>query len=377
MSCKKANIGINSFSESNDTISLRLTKQKGSGLFQLGAGSLQFKDTSEVFSYSVKYPKSVDSITRSQLKVDLKEARDFQVEIIKGYKNGIEVFVVDENNNKDFTDDPIREYKPMDWTDSANLVKCEYLISNGRKTIKDSSWLNIGNSHGRFLIGKREFLMSEFNIGNEMYKIGIVESANPLSFTYGYRPEVALLSHLGKEKDTVYNNDLLALGEFLNFNGKYYRFESISNNGDLAILVRERNFGTKIGTQKGMIAPNFKVLTMSGDTLTNTDLKNKFTVIANSCGCGGDKKSTQAFYEMEEQYRNTLNVLHVDSNIKNTDIGIHINSEEGFNKNFYEAYRKTYCSRLCYVIGNNNRIVDKFNINEWKTKLPQLVENNK
>ena len=47
----------------------------------------------------------------------------------------------------------------MDWGPSADLVKCEYFIFNGKKIVKGSSWLNIGDSNGNFLLGKSEFLV--------------------------------------------------------------------------------------------------------------------------------------------------------------------------------------------------------------------------
>ena len=77
---------------------------------------------------------------------------------------------------------------------------------------------------------------------------------------------------------------------------------------------------------------------------------------------------------MEKLYRNTINLLHVDSNIEKSNIGIHIDSEEDFNKDFYNNYRQEYCSRICYVIGKDKRIIDKFNINEWKSYLPKIIE---
>ncbi|MEH1006742.1 hypothetical protein VDP25_03285 [Winogradskyella sp. ECml5-4] len=365
----------NRFSSLNDTIILKTKKVKGNGLFQFGVSSIEFQDTSKRFTNSVKYPKNINDLKRFQLKTDFGETKNYNVEILKGIKNGKQIFIVDENNNKDFTDDSIREYKPINWSKSANLIRCKYLISNDTEVVLDSSWLNIGDSNGNFSLGKREYLISKFEIDNKKYEIGIIEPRNPLSFTYGFRSQISILSDSGIKKDSISESDLIAFGEALNLNGKYYRFEKISNNGDIITLVKDKSFESKIGTQKGMIAPSFKVITMSGDTLTNSYLQNKLTVIANSCGCGGDKESTEAFYEMERTFGNQINILHVDSDIKILDIGIHIESQEEFNKDFYNNYRKEYCSRLCYVIGKDNRILEKFNINEWKNILPKTIKN--
>tara|TARA_R110000868_G_scaffold71713_1_gene209666 strand:+ start:2565 stop:3743 length:1179 start_codon:yes stop_codon:yes gene_type:complete len=365
----------NQFSSLNDRINISTKKIKGSGLYELGAGSIKLLDTSETFSNPVKYPKNINALKRYQLKIDFNETKNYNVELLKGIKDGNPIFIVDENYNKDFTDDSIREYKTIDWRKSADLIKCNYLIYNDVKTVKDSSWLNIGDSNGSFMLGKREYLTSKFKIDNEDYEIGIVEPRNPLSFTYGFRTEISILSKSGIKKDSISYSDLITFGEALNLNGNYYRFEKISNNGDFITLIKDKNFKSKIGTQKGMIAPSFEVITMSGDTLTNSDLQDKLTVIANSCGCGGDKESTEAFFEMERTFGKQMTILHVDSDIKMSDIGIHVDSQEKFNKYFYDNYRKEYCSRLCYVIGKDNRILEKFAINKWKTILPKIIKN--
>lgn len=374
-SCQKNKTSENHFYSSNDTIVIKTEKVKGKGLFKLGYGSPQFKDTSDTFLNPVKYPKNIKNIKRHQLKVDFREKKSFNIEILLGNKNGNQVFIVDENNNKDLTDDTIRECEKLIWGSLPQLIKCEYLISNGKAIVRDSSWLSIGKLNGNILLGKREYLSGKFKIDNDDYEIGVFESSNPSSFAY-YVPEITLLSQLGMNKDSLLYSDLLKIGEVLILNNKHYRFENVSNNGDLITLVKEENFDTKIGTQKGMIAPDFNAITINGDTISSSILGKKITVIANSCGCGGDQKSTENFYEMKRFFGNTINILHVDSNMKKSNTGIHIDSEKEFNKDFSNNYRQEYCSRICYVIGKNKRIIDKFDINDWKNRLTFIAKQN-
>lgn len=373
LGCQNKEKVANKFSSLNDTLIIRTKKEKGNGLFQLGAtNSLNFKDTIEKFPYSIHYPKNIQGIKRLLFQPDFKEKQHFYVDILKGVKDGKNVFVVDENNNKNLSDDSIRIFDKIKWYSSENLIKCKYDISNGKQIVKDSSWLKIGTSNNNLFIGRSEHLIGEFSIDDENYELGIVEFRNAISFTYGFDSELALLSYIGNKKDSIYNRDLLKLGELLNLNDKFYRFKSISNNGEYITLVKEGNFDNEIGTQTGMIAPSFKVVTVAGDTISSPSLHNKVTVIANSCGCGGDKKSTQAFYDIKNTFKN-INVLHIDSKIEKESDGTHIDVENDFNKDFYNIYRKQYCSRICYIIGKNNRIVDKFNIMDWKTILPKLI----
>ena len=53
-----------------------------------------------------------------------------------------------------------------------------------------------------------------------------------------------------------------------------------------------------------------------------------------------------------------------------------IDMTEKYNKEIYNNYRKAYCSRVAYVIGSNKRIVDKFDITDWKNFLPKHVSLN-
>jgi hypothetical protein len=372
--CQKNKIIENEFSSLSDTIFIKTKIMKGNGLFDLGFGYAKFKDTTNTFSNSIVYPKGIKNLKRYQLKTDFKETKDYNVEMLLGNKNDKQVYIVDENNNKDLTDDLVRECEKIIWNSPPKAVKCEYLISNGKQIVQDSSWLCIGSSKGKTLIGKREHLIGQFTIDKENFEIGVAGYRNPMSFTYGFGSKISVLSNLGVKKEALAKSDLMNIGELINLNNKFYRFESISRKGDLITLIKEENVETKIGTQKGFIAPTFEVVTISGDTIRSSDLNNKITVIANSCGCGGDKKSTEAYYEMEKAFGNSINILHVDSNLEKSEIGIQIDSEEKFNKKIYDNYRKQYCSRICYVIGKDNRIIDKFDINEWKTKIPKIIK---
>lgn len=292
-----------------------------------------------------------------------------------GEKDNKDIFIVDENNNNDFTDDSIRLYKKLNWDDTDPLFKCSYLISNGNKIVKDSSWLRIGESSKRFSLGRSEYLTGEFYIDSEKFKIGIVESINPFSFTYSHDPELALLPELGVKKDSMSEGDILKIGEFLHLNNEYYRFQKITNNGEFVTLVKDKSFKTRVGTQIGMLAPSFNAITVSGDTIISSNLQKKPTIIVNSCGCGGDIESTEAYYKIKNTYHKKFNILHMDSGInKEVNEGIHIDSENKFNIDFYKNYRKTYCSRTCYIIGLDNRIKDKFNVFAWEIVLPKHIQ---
>ena len=363
----------NQFSSSDDTLIIRTEKQKGDGLFSLGVMPLDFKDTIEKFSHRVIYPKNVSSIKLIEMLADFRATDSYYVEIMTGRINDKEVIIVDENNNKDFTDDSIRNINPIKWRTDDGLIKCKFLISNGNEIVMDSSWLRIGTWHDDLWGGRSEHLIADFILNKENYKVGIID-ARLLGFFYGIYPEAAILSHNSEKKDTLVQKDILQIGEFLNLDGNYYRFAHVTNNGEFITLIKEVNFNKKIGTQVGLIAPEFICNNVSGDTIVSSNLHDRIMIIANSCGCGGDSLSTQAYYEMRKEYGNNICILRLDSKIDKGLDGLQIDIAEKFNNDIYKKYRNEYCSRICYVIDKNDRIIDKFPVNNWRSNLPGLIK---
>lgn len=361
----------NHFSSSADTLLIQTTKQKGDGIFQIGAVENPFIDVTSEFPHKIIYPKELTTVQRSLFIRNLEEKQLYYVDIIKGNLNGKAVFIVDENNNKDLTDDSIYPVTEMEWDSHKNLVKCKYTILDKGKKLSDSSWLKIGLSNKHLSVGRSDHVQGTFTIDSHSFQL-VAAAPFSLSFLYNIHPQLALIQHKNTKKDTILNRDLLKLGEYLKLDGTYYKFHSISKTGAEITLIKEKSFDTKIGLQTGMIAPEFTAVTTENDTIRSINLHDKITVIANSCGCGGDKVSTQAYFDMQEAYQN-IHMLRVDSKIKKQDYGLHIDVNTNFNKDFYNKYRGQYCSRICYVIGENNRILDKFIISDWKIALRNIL----
>ncbi len=368
--CKKREYGLNQFYSSSDTLVIRTSKQKGTGLFTWGTGSLFFNDSINL-SYKPVLPKEILDIKYAQKFIDFKSENKFSVDIISGVKNGQKVFVVDENYNKNFTDDSIRVLKKINWYSIDDLIKCKFMTTNGNMVKKDSSWIKIGDHNGQFLCGRNEHLSAKFRINNEDYEIGIVATRTG-DFTYTFKPVAAILSYGKTEKDTLSLGEIINLNDFFSFANQHYRFDNVSNSGEYVTLIKEDDFRSKVGTQIGMIAPDFRAISISGDTINGSNLHDKITIVANSCGCGGDKASTKAIYDIRTAYANEINVLGLDSKIDEEQEGILIDVEDEFNKDIYKKYRKEYCSRICYVIDENNRIIDKFEVTNWKLNLAKL-----
>lgn len=396
------------FSSNEDTLVIQTITHKGPGKFERIFTPLRFQEISEQFSYPVILPTNVTDIKRTFKVVDFKaywytlnkedqnsELPSFlldailykkldttqvptrkqnQIDLITGIRDSMQVFVVDENNNQDLTDDPVRNYQPVNWNSSENFINSEFHIFNGEKIVKDSSWVKVGTlgSNPMLFLGVAEYVTADFFLDDQYYQIGIADYQT--GYTY-QNPTFVLLKKNSDSKDTLFFKDTLYPNEFIRLNNEYYQFYRVSNNGDYVTLIKENEFDTKVGTQVGIKAPDFTAITTSGDTIKSSYLHDKPLIIANSCGCGGDIKSTAAYNDIKNKYGENAYILHLDSNI--SDIveeveGIHIDMEEEFNAQIYDHFRKTYCSRVCYVINISNTVVDKFFIKDWQEALSKF-----
>ncbi|MEM6816838.1 MAG: hypothetical protein AAF600_21025, partial [Bacteroidota bacterium] len=89
---------------------------------------------------------------------------------------------------------------------------------------------------------------------------------------------------------------------------------------------------------------------------------------------GGDEESANSYLEIREKFQEEAFVLRLDSFLDSQLDKWLINMEDPFYKDLYDKYRKTYCSRICYLIDKSNRILDKFEITKWESTLPSLFD---
>ncbi|MEM6642280.1 MAG: hypothetical protein AAF616_04800 [Bacteroidota bacterium] len=308
-----------------------------------------------------------------RIPIDPRSELDY-IDIIKGQLGSEEVvMIIDQNNNQSFTDDSLFSPPPIDWYSSKNSIPITFLVSNGVDTTQQQSWIRIGSWNGEIIYGSDEHLAALITIDDKIFEFGVIDQ--PLSgyFTYGLNPEIALLSSQSDQNDPVNIRDLIKMDEDLKLNRVYYKFDSINNDGSILRLIKEETFDKKTGTQVGMYASEFEFRSAAGDTVNTLNLHDKPLIIANTCACGGDTKSSQAYFEIKEAYQANAYVLRLDSFSENLSDKWTINMDDEFNKNADIAYRRKYCSRVCFVIGKNQRILDKFLITDWKTNLPEAL----
>ena len=405
--CSKPANKIPRFSSNQDTLLIATKLHKGAGKFERIFGPLRFNEISEL-SYPVKLPSNLTDIKHTFQTVDynvswynkhkndkelelppfiieaildntldttqVPSEEQNQIDIISGIRDSVQVFVLDENNNQDLTDDSIRVYQPMNWHSNENLIKSIFHRYNGEKIVKDSTWIKVGTlgTNSMLFLGVAKYVTAEFYLNDQFYQLGTADFQT--SYTY-WDPTFILLREGSVVKDSVYLKDILYPNEFVRLNNKYYRIHKVSKYGDYVTLIKEQDFSSQTGTQLGIKAPDFTAISTTGDTIISTSMNDKPMLIANSCGCGGDIRSLDAYDEMNKQYGNRAYMINIDTGERglDTEEGIYIDREDENNINLVNHFRRRYCSRVCYVIDVNYTVIDKFEITDWKDVLPKIL----
>jgi peroxiredoxin len=344
------------------------------------------------YKYPVIFPKNISDIKFSHEIIDFKKfdyddyhnkkswnnpiLKDNSICMMLGNKGNKSILIVDENNNKDFRDDSIRLVQDYDWNKPAKLIKIKYKIFNGIEMSEDSSWTTIRTrNNNEFIFFVSHHLESNFYIDKQQYQVGIVNFHSGFCFN---DPIIALTGQNRVEKDTLLEMDLLKKNEFLKLKDTYYRLDSVSNDGKFVTLVKENDFNNKIGTQVGMIAPDFNCKSIEGDSIRFKDYKGKYLLLINVSACYSKESSYTCYKDLTEAYRGKLEFLGIDKSpvfLNNSikELKLTGNFVDANENKMIQAYRPEFCSRTCFLINPEGRIIDKFEIFDWKTNLSKFL----
>lgn len=399
----------NSFATAPDTLRLKLQKVKGFGILGYSCTGLKFLDTTETEIPALTIPKEIHDWKVSYISIDNKpffqqaykagrmdslfytnflempellakgkmdtanllSDSDYYVYILRGQQNGQDVFMVDENSNKDFTDDSIRLVKPLVPKSVSNLVKCKYPIYNDTEFVMDSSWMNIGVSdQGRMSICEAFHHVTTFSIGEKQYKLGVWQYENG-GLTFAWRPTLALLATDSFELDQLSVEHTINRNEYLTLENDHYLFHDITNDGRIITFIKEAHYAQQIGTQKGMLAPAFECVTVDGEMIRSSQIGKSPLLITNLTACGsGTLEDYQAILKAST---GKIKVLAMEPHPKESSPGTVVDTENDLNRKFHETYRKDYSSRICYLIGEDRRVLERFHIENWEDRLAQYL----
>lgn len=399
----------NHFSSISDTLVIEMQQFPGKGYAKISRSihKLRFKNSldydvilpenidsimlaSEVVSYDVwnykrilseghqpwkEYPYYQDLIENNKLDTaNLPSKKENSVCFLKGIQNGKEVFIVDENFNKDFRDDSIRVKKPMATNPKKELIKCNFMVYDGKEYIITSNWINVGEwkfDRGPLYYLAAQHYLADFSIDKTNYKLEYFIDDSRFNFI---EPTFALIEYNGIKVDSVTDAEMLQLNEYLKLDYDYYKISDLSTDGKYVTLVKEYDFESKSGLQVGNLAPNFNCVTIDGDSISSNDFKSKYLLITNVSACYSKISSYECYKDLTDFYENKIDALCLDkspvilkNNIKHLELNGHF--VDVTQNNMIESYRPEFCSRTCYLVHPNGRIIDKFEIFDWKESL--------
>ncbi|MFB6341924.1 peroxiredoxin family protein [Saccharicrinis sp. FJH62] len=406
ISCSSRKENMNSFSSTDDTLIISSVKHQGINIFSIGASKLPFRDSSEWKSldwfksypdYKISYPDNIQDLKlsfrnvffipfryydKSSNKVIMQKNRtlaDQQIIIITGKLEGREVLIIDSNNNKDLRDDPIRTIHEFDWRHKKNLIDCTFSVDYGDKVVEDTGWFQIGLYKQNLYEATAQHLLADIYIDAEKYQIGVIDD-NTTSFCF-FSPMLGVLESNGIKKDTLAKDERIELGEYLSLGGQFYKFHKLYSGSGTIVLTKNSRPDTLTGTQKGMLAADFKVNTMEGELVSSENFKGRYLLLINVSACWSQVSSYQCYKDLTETYKDKFDYLGIDyspvtlrQNIKDLKLsGQFIIAEN--NSMIQKTYRPEYCSRTCFLINPEGRIADRFEIFDWKSHLANFFEN--
>ena len=406
---------LNNFSSMRDTLLLKTEKVKGFGMLDSGAGLLEFTDITNFNDFSIMYPKNINKIRIAYEVIDYKpiqynnlkkaksnylpvflknyypqkidtsnipKLKDNTIVALTGEQDGNQIFIVDENNNKDLRDDSIRLCKNLKKEAIHNTpIKIKYNIYNGEKMVEDFGWVTprAGKTNVLAYLSIYHHLESTFTIDEKTYKVHVTNGL-PFKRNYCYEnPVIALVGQNGVYKDSLLEAEKINQGEYLKLANKYYRFDDVTNDGNFIKLVIENNVGNKIGAQVGFIAPAFNCRTIDNDSILSGNYKKKYVLLANVSACWSEKSSYECFKELSDVYGSQISILGIDNSPNILEQNIKILKLNGKfiiadnNPTIKNNYRKDFCSRTCFLINPEGRIIDKFEIFDWKARLKETI----
>lgn len=415
LGCNKKTSNENQFSALQDTLVIKMQQNPGRGFSMKSRGihKLKFKDLLE---YAVIVPDEIENIQLAREIVNYNilgykrmisnsengEISDYYKIIIKnsgidtsnilsreensicflqGELTGVDIFIVDENFNKDFRDDSIRVKTLVDFLSEDELIKCNYKIFDGKENVIIYNWIHVG----KWKFGKNELYYlanqnytADFIIEESSYKLEYFIDEARFNFN---KPKFSLITFDGIQMDTITNGELLSINDYLRLKEGDYKIHYLSNDGTHLTLLKDSSFVKLEGTQIGMLAPTFKCISMNGDSIEFTNYKDKFLLLANVSACYSQISSYKCYKDLTNAYSEKMEILCLDkspvflkNNIKELNLTgkfIDVNKNEELKK-----YRPEFCSRTCYLINPEGCIIDKFEIFDWEQSLDKHFAKN-
>ena len=372
-----------------DTIVLQMNKHRGYGLFNVGAGYLRPRDSSEVKEYGWYeipiVPDGLDSVQFSLFSIWMQQPRYFgndtshvmemdattenSLIVLFGKMGNGKTVIVDQNHNGNLEDDEIIDLRPFDWKEEQRLVECTYTLTHDSVTRFDTGWINVGLKGDNVLSNSAQHFTTKFHLNDVEYELGVIDrNANSLVTLW---PQLALFQENGIRRDSLFLRDLVDVSSSIKVGDEYYKFEDFYSGSHTLVLTKDPYYESRVGVQIGMNAPEFAFTTNAGDSMSSSNFQDKNILIANVSGC--TRRSYQMYEDILKNTRKDLIVIGVDSGKNPALRGNILDVEKEENQEVYDLFRNAYSSYDCYLIDRQRKIQDKFQIFDWQENLQEFL----
>jgi peroxiredoxin len=229
---------------------------------------------------------SPDEYTKDLIKVN--------IGVVAGYDSLGELKIkVDKNNNYDFLDD---EYFSLSkkvagqnfwgrYTD-LNPFEVEYENFKDGNIHKLKTWIYIDYSEPMYYSKKEKYNPIILYLGFAEHHLGEF-IVNGLKYKIAVKSDRATYRMNSKIKFWRENDDFesnlsqveIAVNGFLQIEDQYYRFDSVTSDGDEILLLKDGSVLDRGGNQVGLKAINFVSKTLSGNIIELDKLKGKYVYL--------------------------------------------------------------------------------------------------
>ena len=235
--------------------------------------------------YFKKYKPDTTKLTKEIIHV--------AIVIMAGHDStGQTVLIVDQNNNYDLSDDPVREMphrvnRDEFWKKdrAKNLIEVEFEYFDGTSSRKGCTWLFVDQhpfpkkSTGLPKQGIKietafgEYRTGEFSLNGKFYSIGL---ANYSGVVKGL--EFGIFHWPADENKKLTPGELVHLREILPIEDYFYQLADVSLDGKKIVLVRDKKLN-QIGNQEGMIAKTFSGKFLDGRNFELEKYRGKYVYL--------------------------------------------------------------------------------------------------
>lgn len=264
------------------------------------------------------------AIKEGKLKKETADSTITKMYALSGYNKGKQYYIIDFNNNKDFSDDELVEFSKSithneNYRDSFNVKSIDIIKLSGDNFHNQETYLQFLPAPNYFSYKKEtdeekfkhslqlaalkhDFLYGKFKMNNDEYGIGVNkglfgdEIIFKKSNTNFYPPNHQLFAKY-KPKDTV------------KFDDKYFRIDSLSFYPSKLVINEINNLDVIYGFRTNEISKNYVVNDLSGNPTTLTNLaKEKGFLLLDFWGtwCAPCKELTPELVKLHHKYSNQI-----------------------------------------------------------------------